>query len=220
MPNSNESAHGALPLRPNSFYFDISGQTFEKTIVGSVGLADSQRGVFSRLRHHGRQLLTNRRLKSTKTDISIIRQVMDFLNAEKISMNAVLISTPRWWEFKQSYQNFGNWEERIYAYLYFEGFRHHISPGRGFNVFIDEDTFFDNDCAIRWLGRISKSNRYHPALAKGRVEYIEQIRLADVVCRAVRYLPSDELAEIENLTVLNNPSDIRILNHVFGIKEE
>lgn len=219
MSNSNRSDLRTPLVAPGSFYFDISGQSFQKTILGYVALTDAQRGIFSRLRESGRQLLTTRKLRVSKHDISLIHRVLLLLHEENIAMTAISVSPYHWQSFKASFQNYMKWEERAYAYFYFEGFRHVVPPHRGFNVFLDQDSFFDLQYAIDRLHFISKSNSYYPSISVGQARYVEPLRLADVVCRAVRNMPIDELSEY-GIKVFSDPSDKRVLNRLFPARKE
>lgn len=205
--------------RLNSFYFDISGQTYQKTIIGSIGVTEQYSGhIFSKLREGGRLLITNRKLRSTKKDKAFLLKIMRVLDKHKIYMNAIVITRSYWNDLRASYQNFGNWEERAYAYFYFEGFRHRVREKSGFSVTLCRDTFFDIENAQKWLYKLSKSNKLHPNISISHSKYSDYLKIADVVARSVRLLPYREISKINNLKIIENPRDNRILNKLFPIK--
>ena len=207
-------------LIPNQVYLDISGQPFNKTIVGCVGLADNQRNIFSKLRENGKCFLTQRKLRATSKDKDLIKKYVRILNDERVPMVAVVFSNPQWVNFSNSFKNFKKWDANAFAYLYFEAFRKIVPPRRGFSATLCQDAFFDIHHAIDKLHYISKSNRYHPAISIGQSKYVEPLRLADIICRATRYLQNKELEDYDNLTVISNPSDVSILNRLFSGKNE
>ena len=193
-----------MKKRLNSFYFDISRQPFNKlTIIGSIGVTEQYSGhIFHKLRDRGRLLITKRKLKATKKDKKFLFKIMKVLDEYGIDMEAVIITHNYWLDLRESYKNFGNWEERVYAYFYFESFRDKIRQKSGFSITLCKDSFFDIEVAQKWLYKLSKSNKYHPNISVGHSEYADYLKIADVVARSVRLLSYNEISQIKNLKIL------------------
>jgi hypothetical protein len=137
------------------------------------------------------------------------------LDEHRIDMSAIVVSAEHWIALKRSYQDFHNWEEKMYAYFYFEGFRHRVREKTAFSVVLCKDSFFDIEYAAQSLYNISKANRYHPNISISQARVSDYLKLADVVTRFVRLFSHEEVSKIKNLSIFHDPGDNKILNRLF-----